>query len=189
MAPCWVTGVVIGCALLLAACQPDDIAGVKLSESGAPVVVNCGTFFRGIEVYDGDTDRLVWSAEESPGSSENGVGDVVIGVLPSSEWTEGAPFIPSPTPTNWRFVIDQFGYSTPRTLTALNSSLSTDQVLLFESGEKVDVDTYRGKTCGYDPPISQSLQRTVLMVAVAVAVLIAGVFISVRAWRRRQRPS
>jgi len=179
---------VLASGLLLTACSPYDLTGVKLSEAGAPVLTNCGTYFMGVEVYDVDTTRLVWAADKSPGSSDDGVGDIVVGVLPESDWTETAAFDLQPVPSNWRFVIERLGYEEPLTLTAANSALSVNQVFIPESGKTVPANKFMGETCGYDPPISRAAQRTAMIVLGAVAVLVAAVLVG-RKVRHRQRES
>ena len=182
-------GVVLASGLLLTACSPDDITGVKLSETGAPILVNCGAYFLGVEVSDADTTRSVWVAGKSPGSSEYGVGEVAVGLLPESDWTATSALELDPVPSNWRFVITRLGYDEPLTLIAANSELSVDEVLTPESGKKVAADKFLGKTCGYDPLISRAAQRTTMIVLGAVAALIAAVVVGRKVRHRRRETS
>jgi hypothetical protein len=179
-----VLSLVLACVLLLSACSPDDITGVTLSETGVPALTNCGAYFRGVMVSDAETSRLVWAAAKSPGSSEYGVGDIVVGVLPESDWTDVSALELDPVPSTWRFEIARLGYREPLTLTVANSELSADQVVIPETGKAVPADKFIGKTCGYDPPIPRAMQRTVGLALLVIAALVAAALIG----RRRGRP-
>ena len=170
--------------LLLASCSPDDVSGVKLSESGAPVLENCGAYFRAVEAYNADTGRLVWSAGKPQSSSEYGVGRVELGVLPDDDWVENSPLSLEPLPAVWKFVVSRRNSNDPEALAANHAALSTDQVFIFESGTSVPADEFRGQTCGYDPPIPRAVTRAVAVVLVAVVALAAGV-VGIRYARRR----
>ena len=176
----------VAAGFMLASCSPDDVPGVKLSETGAPVLVNCGTYFSRVEAYDADTGRLVWSAGKRQGSSEHGVGEVEVGVLPDADWVENSPLRLKPFPAVWRFVVSRRGYDDPGTLTAAQSALSTDQVFIFESGKSVPADGFIGKTCGYDPPIPRAVTRAIAVTALVAALLGAAVVGTVYAVRRRK---
>lgn len=177
--------IVLASGSLLTACSPDDITGVKLSDAGRPILVNCGAYFLGVKVSDADTAREVWTAGKSPGSSEYGVGEIAVGVVPESDWTASALHL-QPTPSNWRFVITRLGYDEPLTLTVANADLSVDEVFIPDSGKKVAADTFIGKTCGYDPPIPRASQRVMIILFGVAAVPIAVVLVG-RNRRRRQR--
>lgn len=176
----------VAAGFMLASCSPDDVPGVKLSESGAPVLVNCGGYFRRVEAYDADSGRLVWSAGKRQGSSEYGVDQVEVGVLPDADWVENPPLKLQPFPAVWRFVVSRRGYNDSVTLTAAQSVLSSDQVFIFESGKSVPADGFIGKTCGYDPPIPRAVTRAIAVTALVVAVLGAAVVGTLSAVRRRK---
>ncbi len=173
---------------MLTSCSPDDISGVSLSESGIPVLMNCGGYFKGIYVYDADTGRLVWSAAKPQGSSAHGVDHIEVGVLPAKDWVETSSFKSAPVPTEWRFVISTIHDSEPVTFTVAQASLSADQVFIFKSGKSVPADGFVGKTCGYDPPIPRAVTRAVF-VAVGAAAVLASLAVGIRSTVARRRRS
>ncbi len=170
---------------LLAGCSPDDISGVRLSDQGAPVLVNCGTYFRSVKAYDASSGRLLWSAGKPKQSSDSGVAEVELGVLPDKDWVEDSPLKMNTSPTAWRFIVSRSGYSDPTTWEVAASDLSADQVFVLGTGERVSPEHFRGKTCGYDPPVPSLVTRVVLIVLVvgAVALTTSTVYRS----RRRTR--
>jgi len=174
--------------MLLASCSPDDVSGVKLSENGAPVLENCGAYFRGVEAYDAETGRLIWSASKPQSSSDYGVGQVEVGVLPDADWVETSPLNLEPLPAVWRFVVSRRNFNDPETLAATHAGLSTDQVFIFESGKRVPADEFLGQTCGYDPPIPPAVTGAVAGVLAGAVILAAGVVGARRARRRHLRP-
>lgn len=177
---------IVATGFVLGGCSPDDSSGVKLSARGTPVLVNCGTYFTRLDAFDADTGRLVWSAGSPQGTSEYGVGEIEVGVLPDIDWLEYSPSAGESRPAVWRFVVDRTGYDEPVTFTAARSALSNDHVFIFDSGKNVPADEFIGKTCGYDPPIPPAITRVFVWTALAATAIVAAVVGTIYVRRRRR---
>jgi Protein of unknown function (DUF2510) len=170
---CVVGALVAG--LVLTACSPPDRPAVKLSSDGSPVLLNCGTWIRGIEVYDADSGRLVWSASKQDLSTGYGVAEVEVGLLPTdADWIEIAPLQMTPAPTTWRFV--DVGVSSRTTLEVASEKLSTEAAFVFRDGTSTSLEDYRRDTCGYGPWLDTLpvLNGVLFVLVVGGAVLLVG---------------
>ena len=157
----------------LTGCSPENIPAVTLSESGAPVLVNCGTYFRGVEARDADSGRLVWSASKPDISAGYGVGEVEVGVLPGNDWVETSPLQLEPVPIRWRFVVTGIDPADRMTLEVASDELSTGRAFIFQSGTSKTSEDFRNDTCGYGPPVKAA---TIVVILIVLAV-IAGVVV------------
>lgn len=167
---------------------PVDVLPERVDEKGTPRV-------RGrVEVAHTRRTTLIradWSgqpASKPQSSSEYGVGQVEVGVLPDADWVENSPLSLEPLPAVWRFVVSRRNSNDPETLAAVHATLSTDQVFIFEFGKSVAADEFQGQTCGYDPWTPRAVTRAVAVVLVIAVVLAAGVFDIRHARRRHLKP-
>ena len=163
----------LAAVLALTGCSPEDISAVKLSDDGAPLLVNCGIYFRGVEAYDADSGRLVWSAGKPDLATGYGVAEVEVGVLPAQDWVATSPLQMEPMPTSWRFVAVSLDATDPMTLEVAGADLSKDEVFIFRNGRRESTSNFREDTCGYGPPISARTIRVILIVLGGAAAALA----------------
>jgi hypothetical protein len=173
-------GVVIAIGTVLSSCSPSNISGVKLSNFGTPVLVNCGTFFRGVEAYDAATGTLVWSAHAQD-SSEGGVAEVEVGILPAQDWIEVSPPQMDDVPATWRLVVAN-GSDSALTIEVATANLSQDRVFVPAEKKSVSLADFRRSTCDGVPALLFLLSWGLPIVGVA-AILIALIYTS------RRRPT
>jgi hypothetical protein len=173
-------GVVIAIGTVLSSCSPSNISGVKLSNFGTPVLVNCGTFFRGVEAYDAATGTLVWSAHAQD-SSEGGVAEVEVGILPAQDWIEVSPPQMDDLPATWRLVVAN-GSDSALTIEVATANLSQDRVFVPAEKKSVSLADFRRSTCDGVPALLFLLSWGLPIVGVA-AILIALIYTS------RRRPT
>ena len=160
---------VLAAGLTLTGCSPENIPAVTLSDNGVPTLVNCGTYFRGVEAYDADSGRLVWSAGKPDLSSGYGVGKVEVGLLPAQDWVEKSPLQMDPSLTRWRFVVVDLNAADPTTFEVASDRLSASQVFIFRDGATETSEHFRNDTCGYGPPGNASKITVILIVLGAIA--------------------
>ena len=171
---------------LLTGCSADDTTGVTLSDSGSPVVTNCGTWISGVSVFDDETDILLWSAAAARSAgdeSEATVGDVEIGVLPNLAWHENVVFDPSLAAGRWRFEVDT-GDPDRTVIIADAKDLRPDAVYLLDA-TRVSREVFIDDVCGYAP--SQNGRRSAVIAAALIVTILGATFVTERHRRRRLR--
>jgi hypothetical protein len=164
---------------LLTACSPVDVSGVMVSESGRPVLVNCGAYFRSVDARDASSGETLWSARAAKGS-EYGVGEIEIGVLPADDWEELTALEVSSTPDEWRFEIGGLDLSKTRSIDVAAGDLAVGRVLSLDDKSSMTFTQFDEDRCGNSPIIPSSLA---LLMAGAMAVGAIGV--AILRWRRR----
>ena len=184
-------------ALGLSGCSEMNANALTLTD-GQPAVRNCGAWIHDVEVRDADTGRTVWSVQLddwSVPSSSTPAGAptsqqrarrtsvVVLGTLPSTDWSERTPLRLEPTPERWEFIINERDH-----LVADDSRLQQDRY--FADGKNMSFDDFRNDVCNDD---AGGLVTLVRLAAVSVAIVvglivIVATVVSVRrSGRRRPR--
>jgi Protein of unknown function (DUF2510) len=174
----------LAAGLALTGCSPENLPAVTLSDDGAPVLLNCGTYYRRVEAYDADSGRLVWSASKSDLSAGYGVGEVEVGVLPGKDWVERSPLQMEPVPTRWRFVVVNIDPAYATTLDVASDELTAGQAQVLRDGTRMSLEDFRNDTCGYGPPVKTPSMGVILIVVSAIAAVV----VLVGALFQRNRP-
>jgi hypothetical protein len=155
-------------SMVLTGCSPDNLTGIGLTPEGGPVLRNCGAFFRAVQVSDAQSSRMIWSAAKRDGASVYGVGDVQVGLLPDTDWSEQAPFSLEPRPGVWRFTI-HFRESGPQTIDVADRDLVGGRLFIPGRSGLVSENAFRDDVCGNAPLLS-----TTALVASLGVLLVVG---------------
>jgi len=166
---------------VLAGCSPDNVTAVGLGPDRSPMLQNCGSWFRAVHVTDQGSGRVVWSAAKRSDTSEFGVGEVIVGVLPDKDWVEEAQLSRDPRPAVWRFAIE-FRASGPQTIDIADGDIVAGELYVPGKSGHISEKAFRDNVCGYAPPISG---RT-LVAAVGLFMLL-GLAIAMFFIHRRDR--
>lgn len=154
-------------SMVLTGCSPDNVTGIGLTPQGAPVLRNCGAWFRAVHVSDGQSSRVIWSAAKRDGASVYGVGDVQVGLLPDKDWLEQAPLSLEPRPGVWRFTI-QFRESVPQTIDVADPDLVGGRLFIPGRSGLVSEKSFRDDVCG-DAPL---LPTKALVISLGVLAVV-----------------
>jgi hypothetical protein len=167
---------------LVTGCSPSNVTGVGLSADGAPVLRNCGAWFRGVQVSDQQSGRAVWSAGKPDSATVFGVDEVQVGLLPGTDWVEQTSLTLEPRPAVWRCAI-QFRDDEPRTIDVDDHDLAAGEVFLPGKSRHVSESAFRHDVCDFGRPVS--LKVLLAGLAVAAVIGLAAAFFD----RRRRRES
>ncbi|MEQ1700090.1 MAG: hypothetical protein ABMA25_08270 [Ilumatobacteraceae bacterium] len=185
---------VVALALGLSGCSEMN-ANALTRIDGEPAVLNCGTWIHDVEVRDADSGRLVWSARldewTAPSSSTPAstttvlprprrTNVVVLGTLPSADWSESTPLELEPEPSRWEFVINGRDH-----LMADDSQLQQDRYIT--DGAPMSFSNFRKDVCNDDAGgLLTGVRYFVLGVLGVLGLgLIIAVALSVRGSRRK----
>jgi hypothetical protein len=171
--------VVASLALITAGCSPDQLVGFGRSAQGAPLLVDCGAWFRGIEVADAQTGRAIWAAAAND-STGRGVDEVVVGTAPAGDWTERVALDPGSGPATWRFALT-FRDFPAKTIDIADHDLVVGSVYLPDRDQQVSRKAFFDDVCGYAPMLPPAVSIT--LVVVAFLAIASGL----GAWRARRR--
>lgn len=147
------------CALALALSGCSEMNANALTRiDGQPAVRNCGTWIHEVEVHDADSGRTVWAARldervtpstTTPASATTALSrrrrtsTIVLGTLPSPEWSETTPLALEPEPMRWEFIINERDH-----LVADDSQLQQDR--FYAGGNNMSFDDFRNDVCNDD---------------------------------------
>jgi hypothetical protein len=168
-------------ALLMTGCPAANHTGVGLGKEGLPVVVNCGTWIRRVDVTDADTGRRVWTAHAArTAEGMDDVGSVALGSLPGRTWVEDHPLALEPRPATWRFMVEALGDDA---VVVVVSDGEFEPGRVHRPGNRtLSARQFREETCS-GIPISV---RTLRLMLAAAAVIGVGTTLVLRSRRRRR---
>ena len=168
---------------LLTACSPVNVSGVTMSDAGRPKLVNCGAYFRSVDARDKDSGETLWSAHADE-TTEYGVGEVEVGVLPADDWEVVTPLEPGTSPDAWRFDVTVRNSAESQSFEVAASDLASGRVLIFEDRSSATLAEFDGDRCDNGPLVPLSV---VLPLTAAAVVGIFGFAVFRR--RRTRRPA